>query len=246
MTNKKIAIIGGSGLTDLPFLKSTRREIARTPYGDPSSPFLLGEFEQHEVVFMQRHGVSHSIPPHKVNYRANLWALKSMQVEEVIAVAATGGIQAELGPQSIVIPHQIIDYTYGREHTYFDGSKNQVHHIDFSEPYAEAVRQRLINAAKAAKVDIIDSGVYAATQGPRLETAAEIDRMEADGATIVGMTGMPEAALARELELDYACLSLVVNLAAGRSESEISLDEIKENMRKGMGNITKLMEQALA
>ncbi len=246
MSKQKIAVIGGSGLTKLPFLTNTQRQLVRTPYGDPSSPLLFGEFAGRHLVFLQRHGIGHSIPPHKVNYRANMWALKSLGIDSIIAVAATGGIQQELVPQSIVIPHQTLDYTYGREHTYFDGSKNQVHHVDFTQPYTESLRQQLIAAAQKQKIKVVESGVYAATQGPRLETAAEIDKLENDGGTIVGMTGMPEGGLARELEMDYACLALVVNLAAGRANSEISLDEIRQHMRLGMSNLVSILEQVLS
>lgn len=240
----KIAIIGGSGLSELPFLRNRRQATVATPYGEPSAEFLIGEYQGRQVVFMQRHGIEQRIPPHKINYRANLWALKSMQAQTVVAVAATGGIQAQFAPQTIVIPQQIIDYTYGREHTYFDGT-SPVEHIDFSQPYAEAVRQRLIKAAATANITVVASGVYAATQGPRLESAAEINRLETAGAHIVGMTGMPEAALARELALDYACLSLVVNYAAGRAATEIALDEIKANMRLGSGKILAVLQAFL-
>ncbi len=237
------AIIGGSGLDELDFMAGEQREISDTPYGAPSAPFSVGTYNGQPLVFMQRHGAGHHLAPHEINYRANLWALQSMGVTEVFAVAATGGIPQELGPKTLVIPHQIVDYTYGRKHTYFDDPKLPVQHIDFTYPYTEALRQRLLDSARHCGIAVVEGGVYAATQGPRLETAAEIDRLERDGATLVGMTGMPEAALARELELDYACLSLVVNLAAGRADGVISHEQIYAAMREGIGDVNRILEQ---
>lgn len=245
MSTITTAIIGGSGVTDCPLIENGHYQVVRTPYGDPSAPFLIGEVNGVSTVFIQRHGVGHSIPPHKVNYRANCWALQSLGVQRIFAIAATGGIQADLVPETLVIPHQMIDYTYGREHTYFDRSKNQLHHIDFTQPYSEYLRQILIRATKLCGVSVVNEGIYAATQGPRLESAAEIDRYERDGATIVGMTGMPEAALARELEIDYSCLSMVVNLAAGRSASEISLEAIKQHMQAGMSKVVEVLRHSI-
>src|SRR5206468_6028728 len=170
------------------------------------------------VIFLARHGDAHTIPPHDVNYRANLWALKEQGAREVVSVVSVGGIRKTLGPGKIVVPHQIIDCTWGRAHTYFD-SGAQVRHIDFTEPYTGALRARLLGAAKKIGEKVIDGAVYAATQGPRLETAAEIDRLEKEGADIVGMTGMPEASLAREIDLAYAAVAAVVNHAAGRGAS---------------------------
>ncbi len=243
--NETTAIIGGSGLSELKFLKNAQRKLVRTPYGDPSSPFLIGKAGKRQVVFLQRHGLGHSIPPHKVNYRANIWALKSLGVQHIIAVAATGGIAKNLVPQSLVVPHQVIDYTYGREQTFFDGSKNNVHHIDFTMPYSSILRQHLIDAARGLALGVVEEGVYAATQGPRLESAAEIDRLERDGATIVGMTGMPEASLARELDMHYACLSLVVNPAAGRAEGEVSIEDIKTQLQQGMVKVAAVLQASL-
>lgn len=247
MKNIKIAIIGGSGLGKLKGLKDVRREVGRTPYGDPSAPLTIGHLGGNEVIFLPRHGLSHQIPPHQVNYRANIWVLKSMGVEQVYAVGATGGIDQSLKPRDIVIPSQLIDYTYGREQTFYDGSNAMVEHIDFSHPYSEALRQRLIEAAVSVKVKVHTNGVYAATQGPRLETAAEIDRIGRDGGTIVGMTGMPEAALARELEMQYALISLVVNPAAGRAgDVLISMQDIVEHLKAGMKDVCQVFEVMLS
>src|SRR5689334_11049807 len=198
-----LAIIGGTGLSQLASLERPRRQLVRTPYGEPSGPLTFGTMRGAEVVFLARHGYGHTLPPHQVNYRANLWALRDQGVDEIVSVASVGGIRSGLEPGDLVVPDQIIDYTSGRRSTFFeDGAP--VTHIDFTEPYTPALRRRLLEAAAACGEKAADGAVYAATQGPRLETAAEIDRLERDGAHVVGMTGMPEAALARELDLGYA------------------------------------------
>ncbi len=239
----ELAIIGGTGLTRLPTLKIIRREVVHTPYGEPSGPVTHGELFGHQVAFIPRHGAKHNIPPHRVNYRANLWALRHLGIKNIIAVAAVGGISSEMRPCRIAIPDQIIDYTWSRMHTYFDEHLDAVTHIDFSEPYCRALRGRLVGAAQSAGLDALPKGVYAATQGPRLETAAEINRLEKDGCDMVGMTGMPEAALARELDLCYASIAVVANWAAGRGEREtISLSEISRNLEQGMNQVKRLLE----
>ncbi len=241
----ELAIIGGTGLTSLQGLGILRREVRRTPYGDPSGPFVHGTFGSKSVVFLARHGSGHTIPPHRVNYRANLWALQDMGVKNIIAVAAVGGIRDDMGPGAIVFPDQLIDYTYGRQHTFFESDLTQVKHIDFTRPYSESLRQQLISAAQSLKVHAITHGCYGATQGPRLETAAEINRLERDGCHLVGMTGMPEAALARELDLDYACCAVVANWAAGRSEGEISMEAIDASLKEGMEKVRTLLAQVI-
>lgn len=241
-----VAIIGGSGLTNLKNLRITRREVIRTPYGEPSAPMVYGQLGGQEAVFLPRHGAGHTIPPHEVNYRANIWALKHTGVDKVIAVNAVGGISPDyLASGALVIPDQIIDYTYGRAHTFFDSEQGQVTHVDFTHPYCEGLRQTLIQAAARGGIKVMDRGTYGATQGPRFESAAEIRRMARDGADIVGMTGMPEAGLARELELCYASISLVVNPAAGMTTEEISLREIEKNLETGMGTVRSLLEQVI-
>ncbi len=241
------AIIGGSGLTALKNLKITRREVMRTPYGEPSAPLVYGELAGREVVFLPRHGAGHTIPPHGVNYRANIWALKQTGVVRVIAVNAVGGIAPDhLNSEHLVFPDQIIDYTYDRQHTFFGNDLQQVTHIDFSEPYCSDLRKLLIEAAKLAKLPHVDHGTYGATQGPRFESAAEVRRMERDGADIVGMTGMPEASLARELGLCYASVAVVVNPAAGKATGPISLKEIEKNLETGMARVRLLLEHAIA
>ena len=241
----KVGIIGGSGLTQLKNLRITRREVVRTPYGEPSAPMTFGELCGQEVVFLPRHGPSHTIPPHAINYRANIWALKEAGVEQVIAVAAVGGIADALKDSDLIFPDQILDYTYGRAHTFFGGEHKDVTHVDFTLPYCESLRAMLIDAARKAGVTATTTGTYAATQGPRFESAAEIRRLERDGADIVGMTGMPEAALARELELCYATVAVVANRAAGKVAGTISLRQIEKNLEQGMARVRLLLEQAI-
>lgn len=237
----RTAIIGGSGLDRLSALKVISRKVVRTPYGDPSGMLMFGKLFNNSFAFLPRHGLGHTIPPHAVNYRANIWALKSEGVSRIVAFAAVGGIADALSPGSIVIPDQLIDYTHCRDHTFFDGQTDSVHHVDFTEPYAESLRRQLLDAGKKLGLKVVDHGTYAATQGPRLETAAEILRLEQDGATIVGMTGMPEAALARELAIDYACVAIVVNPAAGKSTAQISMNDIGDHLEQGTTSALELL-----
>lgn len=240
------AIIGGTGLTQLGGLTLKHAQHIDTPYGAPSADVLRGEYAGREVLFLARHGHPHRIPPHQVNYRANLWALKQAGAEAILAVNAVGGIRAAMGSGHLCVAHQIIDYTWGRAHTFFDGELERVTHIDFSFPYDEELRGRLIAALQALGYPHSIHGVYGATQGPRLETAAEITRMERDGCDIVGMTGMPEAALARELELPYACLALVVNPAAGKTNGIITMDEIEAELVRGVDKVCAVLGRVLA
>lgn len=243
----EVAIIGGTGLRTLSGLAITRRLVKQTPYGEPSGPFVYGMYCDKEVVFLARHGIAHAIPPHRVNYRANLWALKNLGVTRIISIAAVGGITAGMSPGRIAFPDQIIDYTWSRDHTFFEEDLNHVIHIDFTRPYCEALRRILVQAADKAGIQAINSGTYGATQGPRLETAAEINRLERDGCTMVGMTGMPETALARELELGYATCAVVANWAAGRGgEEPITMPIIVKNLTKGMEQVRKLLEYAIS
>lgn len=236
-----LAIIGGTGLTSLQDLEITRREVVHTPYGEPSGPVIHGVLFGKPISFLARHGNSHTIPPHMINYRANLWALKHIGVERVVAFAAVGGIDSRAEPGRILIPDQIIDYTWGREHTFFATGLDHVTHVDFTQPYCQALRGLLIKATGDAEVAFVEGGTYGATQGPRLETAAEINRLEQDGCDMVGMTGMPEAALARELGLSYATCAISVNWAAGRSEGAITMDDIKAALEVGMGDGRELL-----
>ena len=244
-----LAIIGGSGLTQLANLEITARQIVRTPYGEPSGPLSYGRLAGREVAFLPRHGYGHTLAPHEINYRANIWALHSRGVKCIVAVCTVGGITTAHPAGSLAVPDQLIDYTWGRRSTFFEGSEQPVTHIDFTNPYDDSARQMCIAAAGDAGVAIVPAGTYAATQGPRLETRAEIDRLERDGATIVGMTGMPEAALARELGMQYAVIAVVVNSAAGRRESSggVQLEDlgkvIEETMSKVRLIVAKLVER---
>lgn len=243
-TKYDVAIVGGTGLNTLQ---------ASQPVGGVSTPFGEASAQPSKLtmagkpqLFLARHGTPHTIPPDKINYRANLWLLKQLGVSTVIAVNAVGGIREELVAGSIVLPDQLIDYTYGREHTFSDGNSNALEHVDFTFPFSQELRKKLKNAAEQALVPVHDSAVYGVVQGPRLETVAEINRMERDGCDIVGMTAMPEAALARELGLDYASICLVVNPAAGRSDSLISMDDIHRVTEIGMAKVRELIKVAVS
>ncbi|MCK5120490.1 MAG: S-methyl-5'-thioinosine phosphorylase [Methylococcales bacterium] len=237
----KLAIIGGTGLSQMEGLNITSSQTLETPYGKPSAEFIQGNINGKDVTFLARHGNPHTLPPHKINYRANIWGLKQLGVTEIIAVAAVGGITSAMEPAHIALPDQIIDYSYGREHTFFADDLEAVTHIDFTFPYTPSLRQRLITAANKVNQIISTTGTYGCMQGPRLESAAEITRMERDGCDLVGMTGMPEAALAKELDINYACLAVVANWAAGKSEGEITMAEIEHHLKKGMSDVTQLL-----
>ena len=239
-----LAVIGGSGLTQLANLEVSRREVMRTPYGEPSGAVTFGKICGTPVAFMARHGYGHTIPPHEINYRANIWALHHCGAKAIVSVASVGGIQPDLKPGDVIIPHQIIDYTWGRKNTFFEGLDRPVVHVDFTEPYDSALRQSLLKAARDAKVPVRDAAVYATMQGPRLETAAEIDRLERDGADVVGMTGMPEAVLARELGVPYAAINVVANHAAGRGDSKnnISFDITDAILQGAMAHVRSIIE----
>ena len=238
-----LAIIGGSGLTALSNLEVSRRQVVPTPYGQPSGALTFGKILGHDVVFLARHGDGHTIPPHEVNYRANTWALHAQGVTKVVSIASVGGIRNDLRPGMLAVPDQLIDYTHGRAATFFTRGERGVHHIDFTLPYSQALRTACLAAAQQAGENLIDGGVYAATQGPRLETAAEIDRLERDGADMVGMTGMPDAALAREIGLCYAAIAVVVNDAAGRggSKESIAMSDLAAMLQHAMQKVTSIL-----
>lgn len=236
-----LAVIGGTGFTLIDDLKNLSKRTIDTPYGATSSPLACGELIGNEIIFLARHGCDHTIPPHEINYRANIWALRSIGITHVIAVASVGGIHDDTPPQKIVIPDQIIDYTYSREHTFFEKESDSVTHIDFTQPYCSELRGTLLRASEQLGLHVFPRGTYGVTQGPRLETAAEIHRMEKDGCDVVGMTGMPEASLAKELELCYAACALCVNWAAGRSEDEITMKGIGQSTEEGMVFVKRLL-----
>jgi 5'-methylthioinosine phosphorylase len=249
----EIALIGGTGLYQFPGLGKVERHAVETPYGAPSDSIVIGYVGEHRIAFLARHGESHTIPPHRVNYRANVWALHHLGVRRVVGVNAVGGIRGDMGPRVLAVPDQIIDYTSERLTSYCDVAGAEVRHIDFSEPYSAGLRKALLGAAAKAGIAVVDGGCYGATQGPRLETRAEIARLRRDGCDLVGMTGMPEAALARELELEYACLALVANWAAGCGDpstgsgpaAEISLPEIFANLAAVTAQVPPLVTALL-
>lgn len=237
-----LAIIGGTGLNQLPNLTLMDEKTVTTPYGAPSAPLQYGTLNGKPVIFLARHGVGHKFPPHRINYRANFWALQAAGVENIIAINAVGGIRDDFGPMEICVPDQILDYTHGREHTYCDGANVPLQHAEFAQPYTEALRQRLLAAAQTQQISVSDHGVHGVAQGPRLETIAEIRRMQRDGADMVGMTGMPEAGLARELGLGFACLAVSVNWAAGCGDVIGDIHaEMEKFVHAGMEKVQRIL-----
>ncbi|MGA8260019.1 MAG: S-methyl-5'-thioinosine phosphorylase [Arenicellales bacterium] len=240
-----VGIIGGSGFRRWEKFHHVETVAIETPYTPQAVRLFKGTLGANEILFIPRHGPEHSLPPHRINYRANISALKEYGVTAVLAIAAVGGITSAARPGSLMIPDQILDYTYGRAHTFFDGEDGVAGHVDMTEPYCEALRRRLVEAAGRAGIELAGRGTYAATQGPRFETAAEIDRLERDGADVVGMTGMPEAALAREAQLAYAAIAMVVNPAAGRAGGDITMVEIERWLVHGRSQVESLLDAAV-
>jgi 5'-methylthioinosine phosphorylase len=243
MPSIDLAVIGGTGLYQLAGLTDSARRAVDTPFGAPSGDIVLGTLHGLRLAFLARHGEAHDVLPHRVNYRANVWALHALGARRVLGVNAVGGIRAGMGPRAIVVPDQLIDYTHGRASSFCDVEGAAVRHVDFSEPYSVGLRRDLLAAAARADVAAVDGGCYGATQGPRLETRAEIERMRRDGCDLVGMTGMPEAVLARELDVDYACLALVANWAAGcGDQAEISVEEIFAHLAVATAALPPILE----
>lgn len=241
-----LAVIGGSGLYALPGFKLEESLEGETPYGMPSGAIRVGQLHGRRVAFLARHGEGHALPPHRINYRANVHALAQLQPAAVLAINTVGGIAPTCAPRSLVVPDQIIDYTWGRAATYWDEA-GPMRHAEFGEPYSVHLRNRLLDAGQGAGVGLVEVGCYGATQGPRFETVAEIARMRQDGCDIVGMTGMPEAALARELQLDYASVAPVANWAAGCGDgAPISLDEVFANLEAANAGLAELLRALLA
>ena len=238
-----LAVIGGSGLYELEALTDPVRLELDTRWGAPSDAIVRGRIGQRPVLFLPRHARGHRVPPHRINYRANLWALREAGASAVIAVAAVGGIAPDCSAGALVVPDQLIDYTSDRAATFFDGDESSVTHVDFTEPYDAALRGRLIQSARGVGLPVIPEGVYGCTNGPRLETAAEIRRLSRDGCTLVGMTGMPEAGLARELGLRYACLAVVANAAAGLADSQsgVSINTIMATLERAMTDVKRVL-----
>tara|TARA_R110002049_G_scaffold83933_1_gene213577 strand:+ start:11623 stop:12372 length:750 start_codon:yes stop_codon:yes gene_type:complete len=242
---KPLAIIGGTGIDELEGLEVLRDHRIDTPFGQPSRPVQEGRLGDTTLYFLQRHGSPGAIPPHRINYRANIWALKSLGVAGVVAINSVGGITPTMRPGRLLIPDQVIDYTWGREHTFDEGEDGSLMHIDFTEPYDKALREALLSAATTAEISHEARGVHGVTQGPRLETAAEIQRLARDGCDVVGMTGMPEAALAREADVPYASICMVVNPAAGLGDLPLTLAMMREILASEAAVVRKLLSELL-
>lgn len=243
-----LAVIGGTGLYRLAELQDVETQQPDTRFGAPSGPVRIGTLHGRRVAFLARHGEGHSIPPHRINYRANLAALQALGARRVLALNTVGGITERFGPRVLACPDQLIDYTWGRVSTLCEEPGTEVIHIDFGEPYDRALRRELLAAAAKAGVPVVDGGCYGATQGPRLETRAEIARLRRDGCDLVGMTGMPEAALARELGLEYACLAIVANWAAGAGpdpDEVITLQDVLDNVTAATTTLPGLLAALL-
>ena len=241
-----LAVIGGTGLYKLAALEDVETIEGGTIYGQPSGPIRIGTCAGKRVAFLARHGEGHSLPPHRINYRANLAALKAVGATRVLAMNTVGGIGERFGPRVLACPDQLIDYTWGRISTICEEPGSEVLHVDFGDPYTPSLRADILSAAQRADVALVDAGCYGATQGPRLETKAEIARMRRDGCDLVGMTGMPEAGLAREMGLDYACLAIVANWAAGCGDAaEITLAEVLANVEAATASLPALLDALL-
>ncbi len=241
----ELAVIGGTGVYALADLRDMEAHSRVTPYGKPSGPVRVGRLGGHRVAFLARHGEGHSVPPHRINYRANLAALKSLGATRILALNTVGGISGGFGPGVLGCPDQLIDYTWGRVSTVCEEPGTEVLHVDFGEPYTRVLRNEVLSAAAQTGVAVTDGGCYGATQGPRLETRAEIRRMQRDGCDLVGMTGMPEAGLAREMGLDYACLAIVANWAAGAGpdpDEVITLQDVLDNVAAASSGLPALLE----
>ena len=242
MADIALAVIGGTGVYKLADLQDVEAREMDTRFGAPSGPVRIGTLGGRRVAFLARHGEGHSVPPHQVNYRANLQALKDVGATRVLALNTVGGITDACGPRVLACPDQLIDYTWGRISTICEEPGSEVLHVDFGDPYTHLLRQQILAAAREAGVELLDGGCYGATQGPRLETRAEIRRMRRDGCDLVGMTGMPEAGLAREMGLEYACLAIVANWAAGcGTDEEITMEEVLANVAAASSGIPALV-----
>ncbi|BCT91185.1 putative S-methyl-5'-thioinosine phosphorylase [Lysobacter helvus] len=242
-----LGVIGGTGVYRIAGLEAVETHLPETHYGFPSGPVRVGMIDGKRVAFLARHGEDHGVPPHRINYRANLAALHKIGVTRVLAINTVGGITERFGPGVLACPDQLIDYTWGRVSTICEEPGTDVLHVDFGDPYTNAVRAQVLAAAQRAGVAVVDGGCYGATQGPRLETRAEIARMRRDGCDLVGMTGMPEAGLAREMGLQYACLGIVANWAAGcGDDAEITMADVLSIVETASSGIPPLLRSLLA
>ncbi|NKI34416.1 S-methyl-5'-thioinosine phosphorylase [Wenzhouxiangella sp. XN79A] len=239
-----IGIIGGTGA--LALYEPLETAALTTPFGPPSARPVRVAIGDRSAWFLARHGNPHRIPPHRVNYRANLHVLRTLGCRTVIAVSAVGAVDPALPAGALVAIDQVIDYTWGRLHTYSDGPSAPLRHVEFAQPFEGEARRALIEAASELGESLVPEGCYGATQGPRLESAAEVRRLARDGCTVVGMTAMPEAGLARELGMDYANLCVVANPAAGVSDTPISEDEIHRELAAAMDRVRRVLSAAVA
>lgn len=239
-----IGIIGGSGFYEIEGIIINEVRALSTPYGTPSDKYIIGQFSEKDIVFLPRHGSSHCIPPHKINYRANIQGFKDIGVKRLISIGAAGGISSGMSPGTIVVPDQIIDMTKGRESTFFEGQDGVIH-IDLTEPYCNVMRSAILDAARNAKIEVKESAIYICVEGPRLETKAEIKYFSLIGADIVGMTAMPEAVLSREAEICYAGISIVTNFAAGINEKRLTATEVVDMMKNRSQQIKDILKELL-
>ncbi|MGB9715778.1 MAG: S-methyl-5'-thioadenosine phosphorylase [Thermodesulfovibrionales bacterium] len=239
----KIGIIGGSGLYDIPGLIIREHRKITTPFGDPSDSYIIGEYSGSEIIFLPRHGLKHQFPPHKINYRANIWGFKELGVERILSISAVGGINPVLKPGIFVVPDQIVDMTKKRESTFYDG--DEVVHIDFTEPFCPELRNIAIKAGEESGIELQKSGTYVCVDGPRLETRAEIRIFKKMDIDIVGMTVMPEATLAREAELCFACIAIVTNYAAGITGKKLTTTEVIEVMKGSLIKIESFIKNII-
>jgi 5'-methylthioadenosine phosphorylase len=239
----EIAIIGGTGLYDPHILANVREEEVVTPYGTVS--FKAGEFAGLAIAFIPRHGSKHSIPPHLINYRANIWAMKKIGVKSIIATTAVGSLNLAMKPGDFVLVDQFLDFTKNRVTTFYEGGDRGVVHVDVTAPYCPTLRQVLATAAHELGISVHETGTYVCTEGPRFETPAEIKAFTLLGGDLVGMTNVPEVTLAREAEMCYSTISMVTNFAAGISPQPLTHGEVLETMKANTENIKKLVMTAI-
>jgi len=238
-----LALVGGTGLTELD--ENVKSISADTPYGVPSASIREVQSGPVRLLFLPRHGNPHRFPPHCVNYQANMWALKEVGADHVLAVSAVGGVCGPYGPATLAVPDQLIDYTWGRNHTFCDSEHVELEHVDFTRPYEGPLRRTLLKAARDASIEVVDGGCIGVFQGPRLESSAEVEKARRDGCHMAGMTSLPEAGLARELGLDYAGLAVVSNWGAGVTGEPLSEDDIAETLREPMMSVRALVRALL-
>jgi 5'-methylthioinosine phosphorylase len=238
---RRLGLIGGTGLDQ--FGPPETSHIVDTAYGRPSAALAEYQVGDIQLFFLPRHGKRHQLPPHAVNYRANIEAFRQLAVDGIVAINAVGGITQDHAPGTLCLPDQLIDYTWGRAHTFSMGAGDALSHIEFAAPFAGPLRSALLGAAESAAIDLIDGGCIGVCQGPRLETTAEIRRMKQDGCDIVGMTTMPEAALAREAGLDYASLCITANWAAGVGQEAVTMEDIKATLDEAMSGVREFLDR---